>query len=141
LARISNSENLFAASAPVVDMTKKAAQEQPGRRNQKLQQTIENLGPWFQNIHLPDGAQTAPDHWLGDFPAFKWQGIASSVPLDLNGWTALDIGCNAGMEALLRSANLEPVSHPFEETYICRPAPGWRAMNRLLPTVRTEAPN
>ena len=32
---------------------------------------IAELGPWFHNLHLPDGRQTAPDHPLGDFPAFK----------------------------------------------------------------------
>lgn len=54
------------------------------------------LGPWFHNLHLPDGAQTAPGHALGDFPAFKWMELAPHVPRDLTGWTALDIGCNAG---------------------------------------------
>jgi tRNA (mo5U34)-methyltransferase len=36
-----------------------------------LQQDIDNLAPWFHNIHLPDGTQTAPNHLLGDFPEFK----------------------------------------------------------------------
>jgi tRNA (mo5U34)-methyltransferase len=54
------------------------------------------LAPWFHNLHLPDGRQTAPDHPLGDFPSFKWRAIAPHVPADLAGWTALDIGCNAG---------------------------------------------
>ncbi|CAA9330797.1 MAG: Methyltransferase type 11, partial [uncultured Gemmatimonadaceae bacterium] len=57
---------------------------------------ISALGPWFHNLHLPDGAQTAPHSPLGDFPAFKWREIAPHVPADLSGWTALDIGCNAG---------------------------------------------
>jgi tRNA (mo5U34)-methyltransferase len=57
---------------------------------------IAALGPWFHNLHLPDGRQTAPDHPLGDFPAFKWQALAPHLPADLTGWTALDIGCNAG---------------------------------------------
>jgi tRNA (mo5U34)-methyltransferase len=57
---------------------------------------IEALGPWFHNLHLPDGRQTAPDHPLGDFPSFKWREIAPHLPEDLAGWTALDIGCNAG---------------------------------------------
>jgi tRNA (mo5U34)-methyltransferase len=57
---------------------------------------IAALGPWFHNLHLPDGAQTAPGHSLGDFPAFKWREIAPHLPDDLRGWTALDIGCNAG---------------------------------------------
>jgi len=54
------------------------------------------LGPWFHNLHLPDGTQTAPDHFLGDFPTFKWQQIQEFLPESLEGWSALDIGCNAG---------------------------------------------
>jgi len=57
---------------------------------------ISALGPWFHNLHLPDGTQTAPDHFLGDFPTFKWEQIRDHLPADLHGWTALDIGCNAG---------------------------------------------
>ncbi len=57
---------------------------------------IAALGPWFHNLHLPDGAETAPAHPLGDFPAFKWQQLAPYLPVDLTGWRALDIGCNAG---------------------------------------------
>lgn len=264
-------------------MTKESVQKQSGLQDSSPQEAVRRLGPWFQNIHLPDGTQTAPDHWLGDFPAFKWHGIAPSIPLDLRGWSALDIGCNAGfysielaargadvlaidhnrrylqqarwvaeqfgfdqritfrqmevyelagldrqfdlvlfmgvlyhlrypllaidivsdkvkrmlilqtlmmpgtevadvpedlhfhdrarmhdngfpkmafiehklagdptnwwvanhacIEAMLRSANLKLVSRPLEETYVCEPAPGWRAMNRLLPPIRTETPN
>src|SRR3954465_8590964 len=54
------------------------------------------LGPWFQNLHLPDGSQTAPAHFLGDYPSFKWRNVAHALPANLEGWTALDIGCNAG---------------------------------------------
>jgi tRNA (mo5U34)-methyltransferase len=57
---------------------------------------IARLGPWFHNLHLPDGRETAPDHPLGDFPAYKWRGLEPHLPADLAGWTALDIGCNAG---------------------------------------------
>ena len=57
---------------------------------------IERLGPWFHNLHLPGGVQTAPDHPLGDFPAVKWKQIAPHVPEKLDGWRVLDIGCNAG---------------------------------------------
>jgi len=58
------------------------------------------FGPWFHNLHLPDGSQTAPDHPLGDFPAFKWAAIGPELPPDLTGWTALDLGCNAGFYSI-----------------------------------------
>jgi tRNA (mo5U34)-methyltransferase len=57
---------------------------------------IAALAPWFHNLHLPGGVETAPDHPLGDFPAYKWRDLAPALPEDLAGWTALDIGCNAG---------------------------------------------
>jgi tRNA (mo5U34)-methyltransferase len=57
---------------------------------------VVRLGPWFHNLHLPDGTQTAPRHLLGDFPAVKWRQIAPWVPAELEGCRALDIGCNAG---------------------------------------------
>jgi tRNA (mo5U34)-methyltransferase len=63
---------------------------------QDVKQAIAALDPWFHNLHLPDGSQTAPDHWLGDFPAYKWQEIAPHLPQNLERWRALDIGCNAG---------------------------------------------
>jgi tRNA (mo5U34)-methyltransferase len=74
-----------------------------------LRATIDALGPWFHNIHLPDGTQTAPGHRFGDFPAFKWQKAAAAVPEDLRGWSVLDIGCNAGfysVELARRGANV-----------------------------------
>src|SRR5437588_8300907 len=58
------------------------------------------LAPWFHNLHLPDGRQTAPDHPLGDFPAFKWAEIGPALPDDLSGARVLDIGCNAGFYSL-----------------------------------------
>ncbi len=65
-------------------------------RARDVQQAIAELEPWFHNLHLPDGSQTAPDHWLGDFPTYKWLEIAPHLPVNLDGWCALDIGCNAG---------------------------------------------
>lgn len=62
----------------------------------KLRSEIESLRPWFHNLHLPNGLQTAPDNSFGDFPKFKWDDIAHHIPADLSGLTALDIGCNAG---------------------------------------------
>ena len=57
---------------------------------------IASLAPWFHNLHLPNGLQTAPEHPLGDFPSVKWQQIAPFIAADLTGWRALDVGCNAG---------------------------------------------
>lgn len=57
---------------------------------------IEELAPWFHNLHLPDGRQTAPGHWLGDFPSVKWRQIEPFVAADLTGQRVLDVGCNAG---------------------------------------------
>lgn len=68
-------------------------------RDPTIRREVERLGPWFHNLHLPDGTQTRPDHPLGDFPAFKWRAIAPHLPEDLTGWTALDVGCNAGFYA------------------------------------------
>lgn len=69
---------------------------QPAAPRPDQRSDISALGPWFHNLHLPDGSQTAPDHPLGDFPSFKWQEIRPELPASLEGWTALDIGCNAG---------------------------------------------
>lgn len=78
-------------------------------RAQDLRVQIDALGPWFHNLHLPDGTQTAPDHRFGDFPRFKWRHVADAVPQDLTGWSVLDIGCNAGfysMELARRGARV-----------------------------------
>jgi len=61
-----------------------------------IEQQIDDLAPWFHNLHLPSGHETAPDHPLGDFPRFKWRSLATALPDDLTGWRALDVGCNAG---------------------------------------------
>jgi tRNA (mo5U34)-methyltransferase len=60
---------------------------------------IAELGEWFHNMDL-DGVQTAPQHFLGDYPAVKWRRFADRIPGDLTGKSVLDIGCNAGFYAL-----------------------------------------
>lgn len=70
-----------------------------------LRAEIAALAPWFHNLHLPDGSQTAPDHPFGDFPAFKWAEIAPHVAPDLSGWRVLDIGCNAGFYSFQLAAH------------------------------------
>jgi tRNA (mo5U34)-methyltransferase len=66
------------------------------RGSDERAEAVERLGPWFHNLHLPGGLQTAPEHPLGDFPRRKWDLVSRCVPSDLTGWRVLDIGCNAG---------------------------------------------
>ena len=64
-----------------------------------LERRVRELGDWFHNLDL-FGVQTAPDHFLGDFPSIKWKYIAPCVPEDLTGATVLDIGCNGGFYSI-----------------------------------------
>jgi tRNA (mo5U34)-methyltransferase len=64
-----------------------------------LESRIRALGPWFHNMII-GGVATAPDHFLGDYPAVKWRAFAHAVPGDLAGRTVLDVGCNAGFYAI-----------------------------------------
>jgi tRNA (mo5U34)-methyltransferase len=66
----------------------------------RLRAAVEALAPWFQNIDLGGGITTAPDHFLGDYPAFKYRRFMDALPADLTGKTVLDIGCNAGFYAI-----------------------------------------
>ena len=66
------------------------------RAQRALREEVARMGPWFHNLHLPDGTETAPHHLLGDFPAVKWRQIAPCLAADLTGCRVLDIGCNAG---------------------------------------------
>lgn len=71
-------------------------------------QKIHQLGPWFHNMEV-GGIRTAPDHFLGDYPNFKWEGFRHLIPADLTGKSVLDVGCNAGfysLEMKRRGANL-----------------------------------
>src|SRR3979409_2160052 len=56
---------------------------------------IAALGPWFHNICL-GGVQTAPRHFLGDYPRIKFESFRDAIPPDLTGKSVLEIGCNAG---------------------------------------------
>ena len=64
-----------------------------------IRDRVRSLGQWFHNINLR-GVQTAPDHFLGDYPAIKWQRFAHAIPEDLHGRSVLDVGCNAGFYAI-----------------------------------------
>lgn len=69
------------------------------RTQQDLAGEIAALGPWFHNLRI-GGVETAPNHFLGDYPAFKWQGFKHVLPEDMSGMSVLDIGCNAGFYSL-----------------------------------------
>jgi tRNA (mo5U34)-methyltransferase len=71
-----------------VGTERQASREEIARR-------IHELGEWFQNMQL-GGVQTAPGHFLGDYPAVKFRKFAHAIPRSLAGKTVLDIGCNAG---------------------------------------------
>jgi tRNA (mo5U34)-methyltransferase len=60
---------------------------------------IQDLGPWFHNLTL-NGIQTAPEHFLGDYPNIKWQHLKTAIPEDLSGKSVLDLGCNAGFYSI-----------------------------------------
>jgi tRNA (mo5U34)-methyltransferase len=66
---------------------------------QQIEHQVRALGSWFHNLDL-GGVQTAPDHFLGDYPRFKWERFAHAIPADLSGRSVLDIGCNAGFYSI-----------------------------------------
>jgi tRNA (mo5U34)-methyltransferase len=108
IIRMSGGTNGRGVAAPPSDAAPDVSQE-------SLQRQADALGPWFHNLQLPCGLQTAPDHPLGpDFPARKWREIEPHLPARLDGWTVLDIGCNAGfysIELALRGAEVVGVDH------------------------------
>jgi len=65
----------------------------------ELARRIAELGEWFHNLDLR-GVQTAPNHFLGDFPNVKWRHICQAIPDNLTGATILDIGCNGGFYSI-----------------------------------------
>ena len=73
---------------------------QPGEDAEILRARVQELAPWFQNIDLGHGIVTAPEHFLGDYPRFKYERFAHAIPEDLTGKSVLDIGCNAGFYSI-----------------------------------------
>lgn len=69
--------------------------EQSPTERDVMRRRIDELGPWFHNLTL-DGVETAPGHFLGDYPRIKFQHFRDAIPSDLAGMSVLDIGCNAG---------------------------------------------
>src|SRR5256885_8415050 len=58
--------------------------EVPSWNSGELKERIAALDPWFHNLRL-QGIQTAPDHFLGDYPEMKWQSFRHALPEDLSG--------------------------------------------------------
>jgi tRNA (mo5U34)-methyltransferase len=86
-----------------------------------LEQRIAELGPWFHNMNI-GGVQTAPNHFLGDYPWIKWRGFAHAIPEDLSGKSVLDVGCNAGfysIEMKRRGAD-RVVGIDFDDHYLAQ---------------------
>ena len=65
----------------------------------EIEKKVADLSPWFHNLSLA-GVQTAPTHFLGDYPSVKWKNFESSLPSDMGGMSVLDIGCNGGFYSL-----------------------------------------
>ena len=85
----------------------------------EIRARVQKLGPWFHNLDL-NGVPTAPEHFLGDYPAVKWRRFADAIPRDLTGKSVLDIGCNAGfysMEMKRRGA-ARVLGIDFDEDYL-----------------------
>jgi tRNA (mo5U34)-methyltransferase len=82
---------------------------------------IRSLGEWFHNIDIA-GVQTAPGHFLGDFPRVKWERFQHAIPADLHGKTVLDIGCNAGFYSIemKRRGAARVVGIDFDERYLAQ---------------------
>jgi tRNA (mo5U34)-methyltransferase len=85
----------------------------------EIEQRVKQLGKWFHNLDLR-GVQTAPDHFLGDYPRFKFKNFSHAIPQDLRGKSVLDIGCNAGfysIEMKRRGAD-RVVGIDFDDAYL-----------------------
>jgi tRNA (mo5U34)-methyltransferase len=65
----------------------------------EIERQVSALAPWFHNINLK-GVNTAPSHFLGDYPSIKWRRFADAIPSDLAEKSVLDIGCNAGFYSM-----------------------------------------
>lgn len=86
-----------------------------------IRSRVHELGSWFHNIDL-GGVKTAPDHFLGDYPAVKWRCFADAIPSDLAGKSVLDIGCNGGFYSIeMKKRGAERVlGIDFDDEYLAQ---------------------
>jgi tRNA (mo5U34)-methyltransferase len=87
----------------------------------EIRRRAEALGPWFHNIDL-NGVWTAPNHFLGDYPAVKWRSFADAIPQDLTGKSVLDVGCNGGFYSIeMKKRGAERVlGIDFDDEYLAQ---------------------
>ncbi|TPM32000.1 TIGR04290 family methyltransferase [Mesorhizobium sp. B2-2-2] len=87
----------------------------------EIRRRIDALGPWFHNMELA-GVETAPDHFLGNYPLVKWRKFADAIPADLAGKSVLDIGCNAGFHSIemKRRGAGRVLGIDFDEAYLAQ---------------------
>jgi tRNA (mo5U34)-methyltransferase len=87
----------------------------------EIRRRAEALGPWFHNLDL-NGVRTAPDHFLGDYPAVKWRSFAKAIPDDLSGKSVLDIGCNGGFYSIemKKRGAARVLGVDFDEDYLAQ---------------------
>lgn len=87
----------------------------------EIRERISTLGEWFHNLEL-GGVATAPNHFLGDYPAQKWRKFKHAIASDLHGASVLDIGCNAGFYSLemKRRGASRVVAIDTSETYLAQ---------------------
>lgn len=71
----------------------------PHLTEEQIRESAAQLGDWFHNMNL-GGVDTAPGHFLDDYPQNKWRRFQHALPQDLSGKSVLDIGCNAGFYSI-----------------------------------------
>jgi tRNA (mo5U34)-methyltransferase len=104
-----------------VNPTVNAIDRLPKLSPEDIRRRAEALGPWFHNLDL-DGVRTAPNHFLGDYPAVKWRSFADAVPQDLGGKSVLDIGCNGGFYSIemKRRGAARVLGIDFDDDYLAQ---------------------
>ncbi|HYW09799.1 MAG TPA: TIGR04290 family methyltransferase [Longimicrobium sp.] len=86
----------------------------------ELERRVRSMDPWFHDLDI-HGVRTAPDHPLGNFLRNLWSVVEPSLPADMTGMTALDIGCNAGFYSHRlheRGARVTAIDH--DERYLAQ---------------------
>ena len=71
----------------------------PDMNPEQIRARVAELGDWFHNMDLR-GVRTAPNHFLYDYPGYKFARFEHAIPADMTGKSVLDIGCNAGFYSI-----------------------------------------